>query len=390
MNREDLRGFTHRVLIIVGIVTVVVLALLLSWQAVNVLLLIFAGILFAVFLNGSSQWITDHTPIPYKVSLVLVVVGLLLVVIVGGWLAAPSLAQQARDLSDSLIASLQSLRDSLAETEWGQTVLEQTPGINEIISNPQEMLANVMNIFATTMNAVTGLIVIFFVGVYFAFEPDLYVNGLVQLVPFQRRKRAREVLAALGHTLRHWLMGRFVAMLVVGAMAVAGLSLIGIPLAFILGLLSGVLDFIPFIGPLLAIVPALILAATDGSQQLLYVGLLFLGIQTVEGYFLTPLVERKAVSLPFAMTIIAQVFFGLLAGTLGVALASPLAAATMILVKMLYVEDVLGDHDVELPEEAEAETNETTETDRLYQPPPLRGDGTRTKEQNIRTENIRS
>ncbi|MEI2612422.1 MAG: hypothetical protein V9G20_27600 [Candidatus Promineifilaceae bacterium] len=103
MNNEELQGFTRRVLITVGIVTAVVLILLLSWQAIQVLLLIFAGVLFAVFLNGISQWISNHVSIPYKVSLVLVVVGLGLILGIGGWLAAPSLSQQARDLSEGLI-----------------------------------------------------------------------------------------------------------------------------------------------------------------------------------------------------------------------------------------------------------------------------------------------
>jgi len=359
MNKEELRGFTRRILIAVGIVTTVVLVILLSWQALNVLLLICAGILFAVFLSGISQWISERTPISYKVSLVLVVVALFLILGVGGWLAAPSLSQQAQDLGQGLISSLQSLRDSMAETEWGQTVFEQTPSLDEVISSPQSLIASVMNIFSTTMNALTGIIVIFFVGFYFAYEPDVYLDGLVKLVPRPRRDRAREVLAALGYTWRHWLIGRLVAMVVVGIMAIAGLSLIGVPLAFILGLLAGLLDFIPFVGPLIAIGPAMLLAASDGgSQQLLYVALLFLLIQTIEGYFLTPFVERQAVSMPLAITILAQVFFGFMAGTLGVALASPLAAATIIIVKMLYVEDVLGDHDVELPDEVEESADE--------------------------------
>ncbi len=381
MNNEELQGFTRRVLITVGIVTAVVLILLLSWQAIQVLLLIFAGVLFAVFLNGISQWISNHVSIPYKVSLVLVVVGLGLILGIGGWLAAPSLSQQARDLSEGLISSLQSLRERIAETEWGQAVLAQTPSLDEMLASPQSLIAHVMNIFSTALNALTGIIVIFFVGLYFAFEPTLYRDGLVQLVPWRNRGRARELLAALGHTLRRWLMGRFVAMIAIGVMAIAGLSFIGIPLAFILGLLAGLLDFIPFIGPLLAIVPAMLLAVTDGTQQLLYVAVLFLLIQVIEGYFLTPLVERKSVSLPFALTIIAQVFFGLLAGTLGVAVASPLAAATMIAVKMLYVEDILGDHNVELPAEVDTPKDKSlAPVDKKSSPARIHTDGTQVKE----------
>jgi predicted PurR-regulated permease PerM len=115
------------------------------------------------------------------------------------------------------------------------------------------------------------------------------------------------------------------------------------PLALTLGLLAGLLSFIPNIGPILSFVPAGLLAIPQGFSQVLYVGLLYIGIQTVESYVITPPMQRRMVSLPPALTISAQVILGVLFGFLGLLLATPLAAAVLVLVKMLYLEDVLGE-----------------------------------------------
>jgi predicted PurR-regulated permease PerM len=162
-------------------------------------------------------------------------------------------------------------------------------------------------------------------------------------VPPRRRGRAREVLDELGTTLARWLMGKAVSMLAAGIMTAVGLSLLGIPLALILGIIAGLLDFIPYVGPLMAGVPALLIAFSASPEQALYVALLFGGIQLVQGYLLEPMIDQRTVSLPPALTIAMQVMFGAVFGMAGVALATPLTAVLIVLVVMLYVQDMLGD-----------------------------------------------
>jgi predicted PurR-regulated permease PerM len=176
-----------------------------------------------------------------------------------------------------------------------------------------------------------------------AVAPDFYTEGIIHLVPIESHARAREVLRAIGQTLRWWLLGRWVSMIVVGLLTAAGLWLIGVPLTLTFGLLAALLTFIPYLGPLLSAVPPTLLAFTQQPQQALYVILVYLGIQSVESYLVTPLVQQRTVSLPPALTLTEQVVLGLLLGGIGVILATPLFAVLVVLVKMLYIEDMLGE-----------------------------------------------
>lgn len=158
----------------------------------------------------------------------------------------------------------------------------------------------------------------------------------------RRRLRGREVLDEIGVTLSKWLVGKAYSMVAAGVMTAVGLSLLGVPLALLLGIIAGLLDFIPYVGPLMAGVPALLIAFSDSPAQALYV-LLFSAVQLVQGYLLEPLIDQHTVALPPALTITMQVTFGAVFGMAGVALATPMTAVLVVLVAMLYVQDVLGD-----------------------------------------------
>jgi predicted PurR-regulated permease PerM len=181
------------------------------------------------------------------------------------------------------------------------------------------------------------------VGLYLAAEPELYRKGVLHLVPKKKRERAQEVLNTVGYTLRWWLLGQLVAMSFVFALSWAGLAALGVPLALTLAVISGLLTFIPFLGPIIAAIPAILVALMEGWQLALGVTLLYVVIQNAEGYIITPLVQRQAVELPPALTLTAEILMILLLGFFGLVFAVPLAAATMVAVKMIYVQDILGD-----------------------------------------------
>jgi predicted PurR-regulated permease PerM len=157
------------------------------------------------------------------------------------------------------------------------------------------------------------------------------------------RPRAAEILNELHDTLRAWLMGTLVLMIIVGAMTTVGLWLLGIPLALALGLIAFVLEFVPYVGPILAAVPAVLVASTVGTREVVFVILLYWAIQSIEGYLLSPLVYQKSVDIPPMLTISAQVVLGTLLGVLGIIFATPLTACAMVVVQRAYVEDALGD-----------------------------------------------
>jgi len=162
-------------------------------------------------------------------------------------------------------------------------------------------------------------------------------------VPLPARPRAREVLAELKRTLGWWLLGRLCSMLVIGTATGVGLRLLGVPLALTLGLIAALLSFVPYIGPILAALPAVLIGLTQGPLQAFHVLLFYVGLQTLESYLFTPLVQRRAIALPPALQLAAQVLAGVLFGVIGLALATPLTAAGQVLVRMIYVEGMLGD-----------------------------------------------
>jgi predicted PurR-regulated permease PerM len=194
------------------------------------------------------------------------------------------------------------------------------------------------------LQGVFTLFVVLVSGIYLAAQPRMYVNGLLMIVPHARRPRYREVLERLGYVLRWWMIGQLVPMAVIGTLTAIGLKLIGVELWLILGLLAALFNFIPNFGPLISGIPAFLLALAESPTKAMWVVVLYVCAQSLEGYVLTPLVQRKAVELPPALLILFQVLAGLLLGALGVVLGAPLLAVVVVAVKMLYVEDVLGDH----------------------------------------------
>jgi predicted PurR-regulated permease PerM len=326
-----------------GVAAAVAVALLLSWQAADVFLLIFAGLLLAIFLRALSDWLSAHSPLSVGWALATVLLALIGSLIAAGWLLAPGIADQVDQLSQKLPQAASKLEDRISRYEWGRIILREAPSAGELIPDRADALAKVTGVFSATLGALANFVIVLFVGLYLAAEPTLYFNGLMKLAPVGRRERAGEVLTAVGDALRWWLLGKVISMAVVGAFTTLGLWLLDVPLALTLGLIAALLTFIPNIGPILSAIPAVMLALMQSPTLALYVALLYLGIQTVESYLLTPLLQKRAVSLPPALTISAQVLLGVLLGGLGLALATPLTAASLVLVKMLYVGEAPDD-----------------------------------------------
>ena len=147
----------------------------------------------------------------------------------------------------------------------------------------------------------------------------------------------------LGGTLRRWLLGQLLVMTIVGVVVTVGLWLLGVPFAPALGLLAFLLEFIPYVGPIGSAVPGLLVASSLGTSKLLYVAILYFAVQSAEGYLLSPLIQERAVKIPPALTVLAQVLLGVLVGGFGLILATPLTAVALVLVNELYIKDALGE-----------------------------------------------
>lgn len=352
-RKEPEKTFAERVLIVIGLVILTLLLVLLVYNTFDVLLLIFAAALIAILLRGLADLLGRLIKISEGLRVGLVSVVFLL--ILGGAIAllAPDVAQQIAHMRDELPRSAAAAASYISQFDWGKAIIDQLPSFNDIVENitPSRLLTSVGGIFSSTVGAVGNFFITILLGIYFAVSPRFYTEGFVKLFPIHNRGRLTEVLHAIGETLRWWLIGKAGSMIFIGLLTWLGLSILGVPLALTLGLIAGLLSFIPNFGPILSAVPAMLIAFVDSPISALYVGGLFILVQLIESNIVTPLIEKETVELPPGLTIMFQLALAVLVGGLGLVLATPLLAVVMTIVQMVYIEDILGDHDTEINRE---------------------------------------
>ena len=331
---SDDRLFVRRVLIVLGLAALFYIL----WQLRILFLMLFGAIVIASIFRAVADVISRYTRLPSMVA-----TGLSILLVLG------ALAGLIALFGAHIGQQLQTLRETLPAA-WKE--LERRIGNIGLSAQLDRLVASVtapgggsLSGFGRTLlsigSGIADLLVVIFAGIYLATQPNFYRIGAIKLVPPARRKVAAEAMLESERALRLWLKGQAVAMVVVGLLVGFGLWALGMPSAFVLGLMAGLLEFIPFAGPILAAVPALLLALAVSPELALWVALLYLAVQQFEGNLLTPLVQQYAVDLPGAVLLFSLIGFGTLFGTLGVILAAPLAVVTMVLVKRLYVIETL-------------------------------------------------
>ena len=332
-------NYARRVVIAVGTAAFAILLVLSVWASLTMLLLIFGGILLAVLLRGLGDTLSSYTRIPERWAVWVVVVALAALIGAGATYLSGEIGEQFNELGRSLTKLWDQVRGFLEQYGWGEQVLS-------ILGDPQvtaEKAGALAKLFAGILGGVSGLVISIFIGLYMAADPTLYRRGFVRLVPIRYREHVADILDQLHDTLRGWLLGTLAVMIVVGTVTTLGLWALGIPLALALGIIAFLLEFIPYVGPIIAALPALAIAAGVGPREAMFVLLLYWAIQSIEGYVLSPLVYQRSVDIPPMLTISAQVVLGSLLGVIGIIFATPLTACAIVLVQRLYVEDALGD-----------------------------------------------
>jgi predicted PurR-regulated permease PerM len=343
MERQRSGEYLKRVLLTVAVVALFAVLIFLTWAIADMLLLLFAGVLLGVVLRTLAKPIARRTPLGDKLSLLIVVLVLFIILAIVGWLFVPEIVNQTEQLVDGVTAAIKQIEQILSQYGWGERLLEDTFGEDlEQLPIPDNLLTNITGTFTVTLTTLAHILFIVFVGFFVAIDPELYRSGIVSLIPPGGRKRSREVINNVVEGLRAWLLGRVISMVAVGIVAGIGLSILGIPLAFLLGLITGILEFVPIVGPILSAVLPILIAFTIGPMQAVYVALFYLVLQQLEGNILTPIVQQKVVSLPPVLTLAAVLVMGFLFGPIGIIIATPLAVVLFILVKMLYLQDILG------------------------------------------------
>lgn len=352
MSKRSDQEFARRVLVTIGFVVLVILLLTLLYFTFDVILLIFAACLIAIFLRGLAEILGRFIRVSEGWLVLIVSIVLVATLAVAVSLLAPDVALQMRHLREELPQSAEKTAEYISQFSWGRALLEQFPSVDDVRQKlgTSELLRGVSGIFITTIGAVGNFFVTVLLAIYLATEPKFYIEGFKKLFPKERRERVGEVLSTIGVTLEWWLIGKVGSMLFIGLLTWIGLSVLGIQPALTLGLIAGLLSFIPNFGPIISAIPAILLGFIDSPVKALYALILYVVVQLIESNIVTPLIERETVELPPALTIIFQLALALLVGGLGLILATPMLAAIMVIIQMVYIQDVLGDKDVEVEE----------------------------------------
>ena len=339
MSGEDGDRNSHRIYIERLVIALVILLVAwLLWSLRGLLLLVFGSILVSVILGIIARPLRERLGFPPALALLAAVLAVAAVLGTAFWLFGSEVSRQATSLREMIPAAWEAMLARLDGWGLGEPVRQWAAGIHQggggVLTNLGAIAISVSNAVADTLLVVVG-------GIYLAAQPDLYWAGMMKLIPERARGLAAQALEASARGLRLWLIGRLVSMIVVGLMTWLGLWLIGIPSALTLGLLAALLEFIPFIGPIISAVPAILLAFAEGPDKAFYTLLLFILVQQIEGNLLEPMVQQRAVDLPPALLLFALVAGGLVFGGAGIVLAAPLTVVLYVMVKRLYVQEAL-------------------------------------------------
>ena len=321
----NLRGFVVRVLVVLALIA---LALFL-WRVADVLLLIFGASLVAILLRAVAGAIARRTPLPDAAALALAVVLLVGLLAAVGWLFGAEISAQMSELVARFPDALASARAWLEGSTVGEVVLR---GIEDASPNLGNVAAKITQATVMTAGALLQLLVVAFGGLYLAGDPQVYRAGLLKLIPEGAREQVAGVIDTSARALRLWLFGQLVTMAAVGLLTGIGLWLIGVPAPLALGLVAALAEFVPYVGPILAAIPGLLIALSVGPETMWWALLVYVVVQQVESNAIVPLVARQVLALPPALVIFSVVALGLVLGPLGLVFATPLTVLLVVAV----------------------------------------------------------
>lgn len=333
---DSKNSFTRRMFTACAIVSLFAIFLFLLVTCFNILLLILAGTMIAIYFRGIALWLSEKTKLSETLSVFIVIVGTLVITILLFWLLGARVQDQLSQLADKLPASVDDAKDKLSQTTLGREILGFTK--ESQITN-SDILNRVMEVFKTTFGVIGDIYIILFLGIFLTATPYLYKRGIIRLVPPRGREKANDILNKLGLTLRNWLVGRIFAMFVVFILTAIGLLIMGMPAPLALAFIAGLLNFIPNFGPVIALIPAVLIASLTSPGSIVLVIIIYTAVQVLESSLITPLVQKRLINMAPALIILGQVVMGVFTGLLGLLLATPIIAILMVLINNLYIKE---------------------------------------------------
>lgn len=365
------------------VVVAALLGLQLLWSSRFLMLTAFLGVLFGLAAASAVDWIRTKVPVRRSIAAPLVVFGAVgMLVLIGFW-SGPTLAEQSSELRTKLPEAVGKVENWLETRQPGllnmiappdtaavaadtsetsarraagvQGVSESEPTGGRLFGAFKRHVAKLGNlafgVVQSTFAVIAGLVLVIFLAVYIAMDPLVYKRGLLLLLPAHRRAKFDNLLVQLARTLRTWFATQLVAMLVIGIITTVALLIIGVPAAIPLGVLAGIFEFIPNVGPILSAIPAVLMGFVSSPQMALTVVILYWAIQFLENNLLIPYLMREQLDLPPALTLVTQVVMAYVFGFLGLFVAIPLLATVVVTVRVLWIGEDEYDRSGSEPEE---------------------------------------
>lgn len=350
-------------------VAVIIILLLAIWEVHNTLLLVLSAIILVVLFTMPIRFFVrrgmGRTP-----ATLISLIGILAIVVILAMLALPSLLQQFTTLAVDIqhgvqeaVSQWEAIQTAPPDSELRlqnafivslQDFLENTFQLNsldELIAEVTKQLGgalgqlggSVIPVVSGVASTLLSIVIVLFLSLYLLAEPRMYEEGVIKLFPIWYRDRVRFIIDRIDFTLRLWLQGQLLLMVIVGMLTWIGLALLGIQQAAALGVLAGLFSFVPNFGPIAALVPALAVGFAQAPQNIGWIVLIIYGTSFLQSQVIAPLVFKESINLPPVLVLIGQIFAAIFFGFLGIMLAVPIIAILMILVQEVYIKDVLGD-----------------------------------------------
>jgi predicted PurR-regulated permease PerM len=312
------------------------LAPILVWLLSDVIFMIVGASLIATLLeNCASPFQRLSSPRPLS----LLAAGILIIVVLSGaaYLFGASVASEMEDVFHRIEQARESIAGALHHSPVGEMLISHIKSANVPLA---ELVGGLFRISAIFLLA---LLVTVFAGIYLAAEPTLYRDGVSMLFPLESREEINETIDHLADGLRLWLLGQLAQMAIIGVLSGLAVWLIGLPSPFALGVIAGVTELVPYLGPIVAAIPAILVAVTLSPAAIIWTIAAYLLIHQTEGHLLTPLIQRQMVYIPPAVILLGVAAITSLFGLSGAIFTAPITVLVFVLIKKLYVRDALGE-----------------------------------------------
>ena len=331
-------SFTNKVWTTVGITAFVVIMLLIIYKTFHVFLLLMASSLIALFFNAVSNKVKKWTGLGNGVSLAVTIV--LIIVLLGlfFWMVGAEAQVQFKEMQEAVPVMIDNAQSYLNKSEIGRKVSDYVSDIE----NQKKVLPFLQSFFTSSFGVFGDLYIVIFLSIFLSVAPFDYVNGIVNLVPRRGKVKAKQLLENLGTNLQKWMKGAIVSGFVIATFIAIALLILGIDMWLILAIFAGLLNVIPNFGPIIAMIPGVLVALLTSPTLALLVAGSYILSQTIEGNLITPNIQKKLLNIPPALLISFQVLMGTLLGGWGIVLAVPILVIVITVVKKLYLDENMG------------------------------------------------